>query len=92
MIKSFRHKGLLKLYELDSKRGLNPKHVEKITRILARLDQAIEAADMDLPGYRLHQLKGSLRGFWSVTVSANWRIIFKLGNGDVTEVDYLDYH
>ena len=77
---------------LDNKRGVNPEHVEKIKRILARLDQAKEAADMDLPGYRLHQLKGSLRGFWSVTVNANWRIVFRFENGDATDVDYLDYH
>jgi proteic killer suppression protein len=72
--------------------GLNPEHVEKIKRVLARLDRASLPKHMDLPGWRLHLLKGDLAGFWSVTIRANWRIIFRFEDGDVTDVDYLDYH
>jgi proteic killer suppression protein len=66
--------------------------VEKIKRVLARLDRASCLEHMDLPGWRLHALKGDLAGFWSVTIQANWRIIFRFEDGDVTDVDYLDYH
>jgi proteic killer suppression protein len=83
---------LKRLYERDDPRGLNAGHCEKILRILARLDQASKPQHMDLPGFRLHPLKGELSGFWSVTVQANWRIIFRFEDGDATDVDYLDYH
>jgi toxin HigB-1 len=66
--------------------------LDKIRRILARLDQASAPEHMDLPGLRLHPLKGGMAGLWSVTVQANWRIIFRFQNGDVTDVDYLDFH
>jgi proteic killer suppression protein len=92
MIRRFRHRGLKRLYEDDDRRGLNPQHVEIVARILARLDRASEPRHMDLPGWRLHPLKGELAGFWSVTVRANRRIVFRFENGDVTDVDYLDYH
>jgi proteic killer suppression protein len=67
-------------------------HAEKLRDILARLDAAGAASDMDLPGFRLHVLKGRLRGFWAVTVRANWRVIFHFADGDAFDVDYLDYH
>jgi proteic killer suppression protein len=92
MIRRFRHRGLKRLYEDDDRRGLNARHVEKIRRILARLDRASEPRYLDLPGWRLHPLKGDLDGFWSVAISANWRIVFRFENGDATDVDYLDYH
>lgn len=92
MIRRFRHRGLKRLYEDDDGRGLNGQHVETIRRILARLDRAAEPRHMDLPGWRLHPLKGDLAGFWGVTVRANWRIVFRFENGDATDVDYLDYH
>jgi proteic killer suppression protein len=92
MIRRFRHRGLKRLHEDDDSRGLNARHVEKIARVLARLDRASQPGHMDLPGWRLHPLKGDLAGFWSVTIAANWRIIFRFENGDVTDVDYLDYH
>jgi len=66
--------------------------VDKLRDILARLDAASAAADMDLPGFRLHPLKGDLKGFWAVTVRANWRVIFRFEDGDALEVDYSDYH
>jgi proteic killer suppression protein len=58
----------------------------------ARLDAAAAIADMDLPGFRLHPLKGELKGFWAVTVRANWRVVFRFIEGDALDVDYLDYH
>lgn len=67
-------------------------HLEMIRRILTRLNEAKYAKDLDLPGYRLHALKGQLSGFWSVTVQSNWRIIFRFENTEVLDVDYLDYH
>jgi proteic killer suppression protein len=93
MIKSFRHTGLKRLYESGDRRRLPPDQLDKIRRILAQLNIATDAKDMDLPGYRLHPLTGNLAGFWAVTVRANWRIIFRFdAHGDVVDVDYLDYH
>jgi len=92
MIRRLRHRGLKRLYEHDDQRGLNATHLEKIRRILARLDQASKPEHMDLPGFRLHPLKGELSGFWSVTVQANWRIVFRIEDGDATDVDFVDYH
>jgi len=73
-------------------RGVNGQHVEKLRDILARLDVASAITDMELPGFHLHALKGNHRGFWAVTVRANWRVIFRLEDGDVMDVDYVDYH
>ncbi len=92
MIRSIRHKGLKRLYEDDDPRGVIAEHVVKLRDILTRLDSASTAADMDLPGFRLHPLKGELRGFWTVTVRANWRVVFRFAERDVLDVDYLDYH
>ena len=92
MIRRFRHRGLKRLFEDDDPRGLNRQHVERVRRVLAYLDRASEPRDMDLPGWRLHPLKGELAGYWSVTVSANWRIIFRFEAGDATDVDFVDYH
>ncbi len=92
MIRSIRHKGLRRLYEDDDPRGVIREHGEKLRDILARLDAAAEAADIDLPGFRLHPLKGKLKGFWAVTVRANWRVIFRFADGDALDIDYTDYH
>ena len=92
MIRSIRHKGLKRLYEDDDPRGVFAEHVEKLRRILARLDAAEVATDMDIPGYRLHALKGELHGCDAVTVSANWRVVFRFEHGDALDVDYVDYH
>jgi proteic killer suppression protein len=92
MIRRIRHRWVKRLYEKDEARGLPAGQVDKIRRILARLDQASAPGHMDLPGLRLHPLKGELAGQWSVTVQANWRIIFRFESGDVTDVDYLGYH
>ena len=92
MIRSFRHKGLKRLFEDDDSRGIVAEHTVKLRKILARLDVAIAPADMDLPGFRLHSLRGELAGFWAVTVRANWRVIFRFEDQDVLDVDYWDYH
>jgi proteic killer suppression protein len=92
MIRSIRHKGLKRLYQDDDSGGVNPDHVGKLRNILARLDAARSVADMDLPGFRLHRLKGELKGFYAVTVRANWRVIFLFEEGSANDVDYVDYH
>lgn len=92
MIASFRHKGLRRLYESDDRRRLAPDQVERIRRILARLDSATVIEDMDLPGYRLHRLRGDLGGMWAVNVNGNWRIVFRFETGRAYDVDLLDYH
>jgi proteic killer suppression protein len=75
-----------------SKKGIQPEHTDKIARILDRLDASISPVDMNLPGYRLHELKGQENGTWSVTVNANWRITFQFEGQDAVAVDYKDYH
>ena len=92
MIKSFTHKGLKDFYETGSKKGIQPDHAQKLARILDRLDASISPQDMDLPGYRLHQLKGDKHDLWSVTVNRNWRITFYFEGQDAYLVDYIDYH
>jgi proteic killer suppression protein len=92
MIKNFKHKGLKKLYEVGSKQGVNTEHAARLLLILARLDASSAPEDMNLPGLSLHALKGSLKNFWSVSVSGNWRVIFRFENNHATDVDYLDYH
>lgn len=92
MIQSIRHKGLKRLYEEDDPGGVIPEHVDKLRDILARLDAATGNTDMDLPGFRLHALKGELKGYWAVTVRANWRVIFRFIEGQAFDVDYVDYH
>jgi len=83
---------LKRLHEDDDPRGVLNEHAERLRDILARLDAAGDISDMDLPGFRLHPLKGELRGFWAVTVRANWRVIFRIVNRDTVDVDYIDYH
>jgi len=92
MIRSIRHRGLRRLYEDDDPRGVISQHAEKLRDILARLDAAAAVADLDLPGFRLHPLKGELKGFWAVTVRANRRVVFRFAEGDAFDVDYIDYH
>jgi proteic killer suppression protein len=92
VIHSIRHKGLRRLYEEDDARGVMTEHTAKLRDILARLEAASTSDDMDLPGFRLHPLKGGFKGFWAVTVRANWRVIFRFHEGDALDVDYIDYH
>jgi len=92
VIKSFKHKGIEKLFLYDNRSGINPQYANKILRILDRLDSSTNPQDMNLPGYKLHPLKGTLKGMWSVSISGNWRIIFQFDGNDAVKVDYLDYH
>ena len=92
MIVSFRHKGLKLFYEKGDASKLQPQHTSKIRLILTRLDVAKTAEDMNVPGYGLHQLKGSLKSFWSVKVDKNYRIIVKVENENAQDLDYIDYH
>jgi proteic killer suppression protein len=92
MIESFRHKGLKRLFENSEKKGVNPQFVERVENILGLLDAATTVQDMALPSFRLHALTGDLRGFWAVTVRANWRIVFKFEDGTARDVDLVDYH
>lgn len=92
MIQSFRHKGLKRLYEEDDTRGVIHEHADKLRDILVRLDSAASSIDMDLPGFRLHPLKGELKGYWAVAVRANWRVIFRFVDGNALDLDYVDYH
>ena len=85
-------KGLEKFYASGSPKGIQANHTKKLRMQLAALDTAQCIEDLDIPGYRLHQLKGSLRGLWSITVNANWRITFKFSDGNVYVVNYEDYH
>ena len=92
MIRSFRHKGLKAFYETGSTKGVRSDHAKRLARLLGFLDQATVPDDLDLPGWRLHPLKGQLAGYWSLTVSGNWRVIFRFVDSDVELLDYLDYH
>jgi proteic killer suppression protein len=92
MIKSFGHRGLKRLYERGDGSRIRPDLLATVEDILARLDGARMPQAMDLPGYRLHPLKGGLKGFWAVTVRANWRIIFRFEGEDVVDVELIDYH
>jgi len=92
MIRCFKHRGLQALYDGRTARRVAPQHVEKLRDILAQLDQSRGPDDMKLPGYRLHPLKGTLKGYWAVSVSGNWRVAFRFEGGHAVDVDYLDYH
>ncbi len=92
MIRSFKHRGLKRLYERDDRSGIRPDLVDTVERILTVLDSATTAQALDIPGFRLHPLKGDLKGFWSVIVRANWRIIFRFQGEDAFDVELIDYH
>jgi proteic killer suppression protein len=92
MIRSFKHRGLKRLYEQEDRSGIRPDLVDTVQEILTVLDDAVTPQELNLPGYRLHPLKGDLRGFWSVTVRANWRIVFWFEGTDAFDVELVDYH
>ncbi|MBI1357216.1 MAG: peptidase [Acidobacteria bacterium] len=92
MIRSFAHKGLKRLYERDDASGIGSDLVDKVRTILLQLDEAQSIDDMRMPGFRLHGLKGDKKGYWSVTVKANWRIIFKFDDAEASDVELLNYH
>ncbi len=92
MIKSFKHRGLKKFFLKNNPSNLNPEHITRIQDILTILNIAKSIQQINVPGLRLHQLKGSYEGYWSVTDSGNYRIVFKFEEEDVYEIDYIDYH
>jgi proteic killer suppression protein len=83
---------LKRLFEQGDRSRIRADQVAKIRRILNRLDAASSVGDVDAPGFRLHPLKGDLRGQWAVSVSGNWRIVFRFADGDALDVDLVDYH
>jgi toxin HigB-1 len=92
MIQSFKHRGLKRLYERDDKSKIRPDHLRRVEDILSRLDASRTISEMDWPGWGLHPLKGDRQGFWSVSVSGNWRIVFRFEEPDAFDVDLVDYH
>ena len=92
MIKSFRHRGLRRFHETGSTSGIQASHGKRLRMQLAALDTAQAVEDMGIPGFRLHPLKGKLRGRWSITVNGNWRLTFEFQDGNAYVLDYEDYH
>ena len=92
MIESISHKGLKRFFEKDDESSLRPDQVERIRRILLFLNRAKKAEDMNLPGYSFHKLSGNLKGFFSVKVNRNWRIIFRFEEGNAYDITLIDYH
>ena len=90
---SIRHRGLQRLFERGETRGLPQERVEKLRRILSALNEAASLAEMQtLPGWRLHQLQGDRRGTWSISLSGNWRITFRIEDDHIFDLDLEDYH
>ena len=92
MIKSFKHKGLKRFFETGSLAGIQASHTSRLRMQLAALDTAQTIEDMDIPGFRLHSLKGDRQGIWSISISGNWRITFEFDDGNAYIVNYEDYH
>ena len=92
MIRGFRHRGLKRFYERGDPSRVRADQADRIALVLADLDDARQPSDLDLPGYRLHPLKGARSGFWSISISGNWRVVFRFDDGDVYEVELIDYH
>jgi proteic killer suppression protein len=92
MIKSFRHRGLKRLFERGDRSQIRPDLLDTVENILFVLDEAVTLQALAIPRYRLHPLKGDFKGYWSVTVKTNWRIIFRFEKGDAYDVELIDYH
>lgn len=92
MIKKFGHKGLFRFFSTGSTSGIQAAHANRLKLILGRLNASTNPRDMDLPGLRLHELKGRDKGRWSVWMNGNWRVTFSFEGVDATDVDYEDYH
>lgn len=92
MIESFRHKGLKRLYEDDDRKLLPQQLVGRIREILTALDAAETLEGLNRPSFRLHPLKGEFKGYWAVSVRANWRVVFRFVDGKACDVDFVDYH
>jgi proteic killer suppression protein len=92
MINSIRHKGLRRFFEAGTTKGIQASHERRLQLMLTALDTAATIDDMDIPGYRLHPLKGKMKGRWSISVSGQWRLTFEFNSGNVELLDYEDYH
>jgi toxin HigB-1 len=92
VIRSFKHRGLKRLYEHGDRSGIRPDLADTVQEILTVLDVAATPQSLNVPGYHLHPLKGDLRGFWSVIVRRNWRVIFRFEGHDAFDVELIDYH
>ncbi len=92
MIRSFKHKGLERYFLKGTKSGIQARHAVRLRLILGRLNAATSPTDMDLPGLKLHELRGKKKGIWSVWVSGNWRVTFRFNGKDAELIDYEDYH
>ena len=92
MIRSFKDRRLKRLFERGDRSKVPPDMADKIENVLGVLDVAVSVEEVDLPGYRLHPLKGDLAGLWSVTIRANWRVVFRFENGTAFDVELIDYH
>ncbi len=92
MIKSFRHKGLEQFFYTGSKKGIVPAHSKKLSKLLDRLHAATELRDLNFPGSNFHALTGNLKEMYSISVSGNWRLIFRVKEANIYDIDYLDYH
>lgn len=92
MIKSFRHKGLQRLFKTGNPSGVLVIHAKRLRMQLAALDSARAIEDMDIPGFRLHPLTGDMKGRWAITISGNWRVTFEFRDGNAYVLDYEDYH
>lgn len=92
MIKSIRHKGLKKFHETGTVSGIHPQQSKRLRMMLVALDTAMEIEDMDIPGFRLHRLKGTANDRWFIWVNGNWRVTFEFNDGHAYVLDYEDYH
>lgn len=92
MIRSFKHRGLKRLYERDDRSGIRPDMADTVKEILTVLDSATSPQALNAPAYRLHPLKGEWKGFWSVTVRANWRVVFRFEGTNAFDLELVDYH
>ena len=92
MIRNFRHRGLKRMYERGDASRVGASLSDRVAVALADLDEANKPSDLDLPGYRLHPLRGDRKGYWSISISGNWRMVFRFEGGDAFDVDLIDYH
>ncbi len=92
MLKSFRHKGLRRFYEAGSTAGIQASHKKRLRIQLTALDTAETIEDLDIPGFKLHALKGKFKGRWAISVTGNWRVTFEFREGNAFVLDYEDYH
>lgn len=92
MIRDFNHKGLERFFNTGSRSGIQPQHAKRLVLQLGALDAAVGPSGMNLPGWKLHPLKGDLADHWAVWVDKNWRLTFRFDGVDAVMVDYRDYH